>query len=181
VRRALEEARKENPPPSLNQIAQRFGFTSENMLSATFPDICASHKQWRQEWLQQQRTGLRLSIREWVAAHPDVTVTSVSLRFGISKAYLQLYFPEENAELVRRSAERKRITREHRDAIIRKEIFEIVRKLRVQDIYPSLTRVRSALSPGLARSDQLLRPILSEARSQFGASIRPRNELGQFV
>ena len=92
-----------------------------------------------------------------------------------------MYFPEENAELVRRSAERKRITREHRDAIMRKEIFDIVRKLREQDIYPSLHRVRSALTPGLARFDQLLRPIIREATSQFGAVIRPRNELGRFV
>ncbi len=181
MRRAIEDARQENPPPSLNQIGQRFGFTSENMLSLTFPDICASYKQWRQDWLDQERNRLRLSIRKWVAAQPDATVTSVSLHFGISKAYLQLYFPEENAELVRRSAERKRITREHRDATMRKEVFDIVRKLREQDIYPSLRRVRSALSPGLARSYQLLRPIIDEATSQFGAAIRPRNELGQFV
>lgn len=181
MRRAIEDARQENPPPSLNQIGQRFGFTSENMLSITFPDICASYKQWRQDWLDQERNRLRLSVREWVAAQPAATVTSVSLQFGVSKAYLQLYFPEENAELVRRSAERKRIAREHRDAVMRKEIFEIVRKLREQDIYPSLRRVTSALSPGLARSDQLLRPIFREARLQFGTAIRSRNELGQFV
>ena len=120
MRRALENARTENPPPSLMQIARRFGFTSENMLTATFPDICTSHKQWRQDWLEQQRTRLQLSIREWIAAQPAVTVTSVSLHFGVSKAYLQLYFPEENAELVRRSAERERIAREHRDAVMRK-------------------------------------------------------------
>jgi hypothetical protein len=181
MRHALEDARKENPPPTLNRIGQRFGFTSENMLSITFPDICASYKQWRQDWLDQERTRLRLSIREWIAAQADATVASVSLHFGISKAYIQLYFPEENAELVRRSAERKRIAREHRDAIMRKEIFEIVRKLREQDIYPSLPRVRSALTAGLARSEHLLWPILAETRSQFGAAIRPRNELGQLV
>ncbi len=181
MRRALENARTENPPPSLMQIARRFGFTSENMLTATFPVICASHKQWRQNWLEQQRTKLRLSIREWIAAQPAATVAAVSLHFGVSKAYLQLYFPEENAELVRRSAERERIAREHRDAVLRKEIFEIVRKLREQDIYPSLQRVKSALTPGLPRSWLLLRPIIDEAKSQFGAAIRPRNELGQFV
>jgi hypothetical protein len=163
------------------QIALRFGFMSENMLTATFPDICASHKQWRQDWLDQQRTRLRVSVREWIATQPAATVASVSLHFGISKAYLQLFFPEENAELVQRSAGRKRIAREHRDAILRKEIFEVVRNLREQDLYPSLHRVRSALTPGLARSEHLLGPILREAKSQFGAVIRPRNELGVFV
>jgi len=99
----------------------------------------------------------------------------------ISPSYFQLHFPEENAELVQRSAERRRIAREHRDAVLRKEIFEIVRELREKNIYPSVPRVRSALSPGLPRSSLLLWPITNEARSQFGAAIRPRNELGQFV
>jgi hypothetical protein len=53
------------------------------------------------------------------------------------------------------------------------ESFEVVRTLREQDLYPSLHRVRSALTPGLARSEHLLGPILREAKSQFGAVIRP--------
>jgi hypothetical protein len=175
MRRAIEDARQENPPPSLNQIGQRFGFASENMLSITFPDLCASYKQWRQNWLHQERNSLRLSIRVWLAAQPDATVTSVSLQFGVSKAYLQLYFPEENAELVRRSAERIQIAREQRDVLMRKEVFEIVRKLREEDIYPSLHRVRSALSPGLATSSPLLRPISDDSQAQLGPAIRPRN------
>src|SRR6266516_6457882 len=36
MRRAIEDACTENPPPSLNQIAHRIGFTTENMLTATF-------------------------------------------------------------------------------------------------------------------------------------------------
>jgi len=80
-----------------------------------------------------------------------------------------------------RSAEHMRIAREHRDAVMRKEVFEIVRELCENNIYPSLPRVKAALSPGLARSWLLLWPIIDEARSQFGAAIRPRNELGQFV
>jgi len=181
MRRALEDARTENPPPSLKQIARRFGFTAENVLSINFPEMCAAHKQRRRAWLEQQRTQLRLSIQEWVAAQPAATVKSVCLHFGISEAYFQLHFPEENAEVVQRSAEHMRIAREHRDAVMRKEVFEIVRELCEKNIYPSLPRVKSALSPGLARSWLLLWPVIDEARSHFGAVIRPRNELGQFV
>src|SRR5206468_541501 len=81
---------KKTRRPTLHQIGQRFGFTSENMLSITFSDICALYKQWRQDWLDQERTRLRLSIREWIAAQANATVASVSLHFGISKAYVQL-------------------------------------------------------------------------------------------
>jgi AraC-like DNA-binding protein len=181
MQRALEDARAESPPPSLKQIARRFGFTAEGVLSTTFPQMCVSHKQWRRAWLEEQRTKLRLSIRDWMAAEPAPTVTSVCRRFGISQHYFQLHFPEENADIVRRSAERVRIARENRDAAMRKQVFEIVRKLRLKKIYPSLPRVRSALSPGLARYWQLLRPVINEAVLQFGGAIRQRNEFGQFV
>jgi len=73
------------------------------------------------------------------------------------------------------------MARENRYAIMRKEVFEIVRKLRAQNIYPSLPCVRSALSQGLARSWQLLRPVINEAVLQFGVAVRQRNEFGQFV
>jgi hypothetical protein len=179
--RALEDARRESPPPSLKQIARRFGFTAEGVLSTTFPEMCASHKEWRQAWLEEQRTKLRLSIREWMAAEPAPTITSVCRRFGISQAYVQLQFPEENADIVQRSAERVRRARENRYAIMRKEVFEIVRELRQENIYPSLPRVRSALSQGLARYWQLLRPVINEALLQFGGAVRRRNEFGQFV
>jgi AraC-like DNA-binding protein len=181
MRRALEDARTESPPPSLKQIARRFGFTAEGVLSTTFPEMCASHKQWRRAWLDEQRTKLRLAIREWIAAEPEPTVASVCRRFGISHTYFQLHFREENADVVQRSAERVRIAREDRDAVMRKEVFEIVRNLLQQKIYPSVPRVRSALSPGLARYCQLLRPVINEAILKFGGAIRQRNEFGQFV
>jgi AraC-like DNA-binding protein len=146
-----------------------------------FPEICAAYKQWRRAWSEEQRKKLRLSIREWLAAEPAATVTSVCRRFGMSQAYFQQHFPEENADVVRRSAERERIARENRGAIRRKEVFEIVRELRRQNIYPSLPRVQSALSPGLARYWELLRPVINEAVLQFGGAVRQRNEYGQFV
>jgi AraC-like DNA-binding protein len=181
MRRALGDAHTEDPPPTLKQIAHRFGFTSDAVLSTTFPEMCAAHKQWRRAWFQERHKALQLSIREWLSAEPTPTVASVCHRFGISQAYFQQHFPEENAEVVGQSSERVRMARENRYAIMRKEVFEIVRKLRAQNIYPSLPRVRSALSQGLARSWQLLRPVINKAVLQFGAAVRQRNEYGQFV
>jgi AraC-like DNA-binding protein len=181
MRRALEDARTESPPPSLRQIAGRFGFTAEGVLSTAFPELCATHKQWRWAWFKEQRKKLRLSIREWLAAEPAPTVAAVCRCFGMSQAHFHRHFPEENADVVQRSAERERIARENSGAIMRKEVFEIVRELRANNIYPSLRRVRSALSPGLARYWELLQPVTNEAVVQFGGAVRQRNEFGQFV
>lgn len=181
MRHAIEDARAESPPPSLKEIARRLGFTSEGVLSTACPETCAVHMQWRRTWLQDQRNKLQLSIREWVAVEPAPTVASVCHHFGISHAYFQMYFPEENAEVVRRSAARLRMARDNHALIMRVQVLEIVRELREQNIYPSLSRVRSILSQRRAGHWPLLRPAIDEAISRFGATIRQRNEFGQFV
>lgn len=181
LRLALEDARTESPPPSLMQIARRLGFSSEAVLLTAYPEMCASHRQWRRAWFEEQRGHLRVSIREWIAAQPAPTMTSVCLHFDISSCYFQSRFPEEKAEVVRRSAERTRMDSERRAVLMRKEVFEIVRKLHEERIFPSLSRVKSALSQDLAGHTPQLRTIIDEAIANFGPIMRHRSELGQFA
>ena len=181
LRLALEAARTESPPPSLMQIARRLGFSSEEVLLTAYPEICASHRQWCQEWREEQRGRLRLSIREWLAEQPAPTLTSVCLHFEISSCYFQSHFPEEKAAVARRSAERARMDRERRADLMRNEVFEIVRKLHEERIFPSLSRVKSALSQDLAGHTPQLRTAIDEAIEHFGPIMRHRSELGQFA
>ncbi len=182
MRRAVEDARAENPPPSLREIGRRLGYTAEIVVVQTFPDLCNSYKQWRKSWFEDRRSKLRLSIREWLAAELAPTISSVCRHFGISEAYLQVRFPEENAEVVRRSAECGRRVRESRTVALHTEVFNIVQELLQRDLfYPSLPRVRAALGPDTRRSWPLLRAAIDKALSRLGSVVRPRNELGQFV
>jgi hypothetical protein len=108
-------------------------------------------------------------------------VTSVCLHFGISQAYFQFHLAEENRALVERSAERARLAREARAVAMRKEVFEIIRGLQEEKIYPSLPRVRSALSPGLPGHSPLLRTLIDQATLQYGYVLRQRDDFGRFV
>jgi AraC-like DNA-binding protein len=181
LRLAMENARAETPPPSLMQIARRLGFSSEEVLLTAYPELCASHRQWRRAWFEEQREHLRLSIREWIAAQPAPTLTSVCLHFDISSCYFQSRFPEEKAEVVLRAAERAQMERERLAVMMRNEVLEIVRKLHEERIFPSLSRVKSALSQDLAGHTPQLRIILDEAIAHFGPIMRHRSELGQFA
>lgn len=143
--------------------------------------MCASHRQWRREWFEEQRDHLRRSIREWLATEPAPTVNSVCIHFDISSCYFQTRFPEEKAEVVRRAAERALMGREHRAVLMRNEVFEIVRKLHEERTFPSLSRVKSALSQDLAGHTPQLRTIIDEAIAHFGPIMRHRSELGQFA
>jgi hypothetical protein len=108
-------------------------------------------------------------------------VSSVCWTFGISAAYFQEHFPQENAEVVQRSAERARRAREANTAALREEVFTVVRQLLQRNLYPSLPRVRAGLGPELTKYYPLLRPAINNALSRQGSVVRPRNELGQFV
>lgn len=180
LRLAVETTRTESPPPSLKQIARRLG-TVVHILTQACREACASYKQWRQVWLDEQREKLRLSIREWLAAEAVPTVTLLCRHFGIHPSYFQLHFPAENREVVQRTVERKRAARENRAVTMRTEIFKIVRNLYEKKLYPSISRVRSALNKGLPRTSPLLRVFIDEAISQFGSVMRKRDELGRFV
>ena len=181
LRPALEAARTESPPPSLMQIARRLGFSSEAVLLTAYPEMCASHRQWRRAWFEEQRGHLRVAIREWIAAQPAPTLNSVYLHFDISSCYFQSRFPEEKAEVVRRSAERARMDGERRAVLMRQEVFETVRKLHEERIFPSLSRVKSALSQDLAGHTPQLRAAIDEAIAHCGPIMRHRSELGQFA
>ena len=64
---------------------------------------------------------------------------------------------------------------------MRQEIFKIVHDLYEKNLYPSIPRVKSALSEGLPRAWPLLRILIDEAISQFGSVMRQRDELGRFA
>jgi len=108
-------------------------------------------------------------------------VSSVCRTFGISPAYFQEHYPEENAEVVQRSAEWARKAREANAVALRGEVFNVVQKLLQRNLYPSLLRVRAELSPDMTKYYPLLRPAIDHALSRLGPVVRPRNELGQFV
>lgn len=181
MRLAIESARTENPPPPLKQIARRLGFTAERVLVQLYPEICAAYLSYRKACLEQRRQRLHLAIRQWLATEPAPTRVSLCQQFGISLSFFELHFPQENQDVVKRSTEQARTARENRNLTMRKEVFEIVRDLRAKNLYPSLPRIRSLLSPGSVRYGPPLETAVKEALLQLGPLIRVRNELGQFV
>ena len=179
--RALEDARAETPPPSLKEIGRRLGYTAEGTVVGLFRDQCHSYKEWRKDWSEDHRNKIGFLIREWLAAEAQPTVSSVCRNFGFSEAYFLEHFPGENAEVVRRSAEGARKTREACVATLYEKVFTTVQDLIQRDLYPSLPRVRAELSPGMRRSWPLLRYAIDNALSRLGCVVRPRNELGRFA
>jgi hypothetical protein len=64
------------------------------------------------------------------------------------------------------------------DRLIEEAAF---RRLHSERIFPSLSRVKSALSPNLAGHTPQLRIAIDEAIAHIGPILRHRSELGQFA
>lgn len=181
MRRGIEAARAEVPPPTLKQIGKRLGYSCEVVVTNTFPELSGAYKEWRQAWLDGQREKLRRAIQDSMTSEAAPTVNSVCRHSGISPAYFQLHFPEDNKELVRRSADRACRARADRVDALKDEVSQIVLELRKKGIYPSLARVRSELRPGSPRCFPILRAAINQALLSFAPIMRQRNELGRFV
>jgi formate hydrogenlyase transcriptional activator len=166
---------------ALKQVGRRLGYTAAGVFVRILPDLCHAYKERRKAWSEDHRNRLGRSIREWLAAEAQPTVSSVCRTFGISAAYFQEHFPQEKAEVVQRSAERARKAREANTAALREQVFTVVRQLLQRNLYPSLPRVRAGLGPDITKYYPLLRPAINNALSRQGSVVRPRNELGQFV
>lgn len=180
MRRALEDARTEEPPPRLREIARRLRFRSGDTLVHAFPEVCAAHNQLRKAWLQQHRDRFRDSIRQWIATEMEPTPSSVCHRFGISKFLFMQRFPCEYRTVLDRLSERNRTSLENRHSALRAEVFAITQNLRERNIYPSLPRVREALSSSFPRYHSSVVSALADATKQLGPFIRARDDLGRF-
>jgi hypothetical protein len=150
-------------------------------VQADLYEICHAYLSYRKSCLEQKRNRLRVAIRQWLAAESAPTRTSLCRHFRIPLSTFEVKFPEENQEVVRRSSEQAPAARDIRHLTMRKEVLAIVRDLKSKTLYPSLPRVRSALSPGTVRYEPLLRAAINEALSQLGPALRARNELGQYA
>ena len=182
LRLALEAARTESPPPSLMQIARRPGFSSEEVLLTAYPEICASHRQWCQEWREEQRASLRLSIREWLAEQPASALASYPVYTSKSpRATSSRTSRRKKQRWQGRSAARSEWSRERRADLMRNEVFEIVRETtRRTDLSIAIPSEVGA-QPGSGGHTPRLRPAIDEAIEHFGPIMRHRSELGQFA
>jgi hypothetical protein len=179
MRRALENARAQTPPPSLKKIARQLGYAAEISIVKIFPEMCGRYKEWRKTWARQHRSRLRLSIRDWMKTETSPSIASACHHFGFTPAYLQVRFPSENAELVRMFAEQARRDREASTAAQKEEVYGIVKNLLQKNLYPSLSRVQASLNSKTKRSYLLLRPAIEDALARLSAMTKFRNKRGQ--
>ena len=146
---ALEQALQENPPPSLQQITKRLGFSSVSVLKAHAPDLCEKLKTNRRAYWQRCRLELRGKLEAVLMENPPPSLRSVYSRLSVTESIVNASFPELRRAIGLRHLQHQKQQSQARRQDVQAEIREIVQMLHTQGICPSVPRVISLLSSAI--------------------------------
>ncbi len=137
IKAALLDALKEDPPPSLKDIAFRYDYRTCIPLRRLDPHTCkqialryrAFHRRWYNTWVVRDRECTRQEIecilRESLARERPIPITQIAAQLGHeSPQRLQTHFPELCKAIAQKAAECRRESRERLRAALVRAIAE---------------------------------------------------------
>ncbi len=163
--RILRDALKENPPPSMVEVAGRVGCNAVS-LEGHFPEVTREivsrykHYCHTTDW---QR--IETSLKEALSKDPPYSLSETARRIGISQRALRGRYSELCQAISRRFEEWDIARMKVRKEQLRKEITEIVLALVSEGICPSPLRVAARIKT--SRNMFEIRIILNDVRREI--------------
>jgi len=109
VEHALREALKEEFPPSLNQIAIRFGYVGTACFRKKFSDLCEAIIARRKEWKSKQLNTIRIKLEAILHEEPPPTLEEVAKRLGYkANTSMIMHYPTLSRAISARHAEHRK-------------------------------------------------------------------------
>lgn len=84
VRRALEKAKAQNPPPSIHSIALAHGYKTMRSLRARFPDHCREIQELRNYYKAARKNKTLETLNTVLTENPPPSLYEVGIRLGYS-------------------------------------------------------------------------------------------------
>jgi hypothetical protein len=172
LRKALQKALSEYPPPSLKKLASRLEYYPK-VLTYNYPALCnqlkvryANYKKIRLQEIQKEiQTSLEAALKE----EPPASLLEISKRFGYKgSAFLYSLFPELCYQIsTRHEAYQETCTLKNREKRCQ-EVRQIAFQLHEQGIEPNTSNVAKLLTKpgGIRRRDVQI--TLREVRRELG-------------
>ncbi len=107
----LKAALSEDPPPPLEQVAMRLGYTSDISIKAWEPRLCARLVERRRRFAEQSKKVLKNRLKAALRENPPASLREVHARLGITEAISYGNFPEIHRAIGIRHREYSRRTR----------------------------------------------------------------------
>jgi transcriptional regulator with XRE-family HTH domain len=167
IKNLLGEAMRENPVPTLRDLAKRVGFAGSASLRSHFPELCRQihtrRRIMRHRWAAELRRTLQATLRE----SPAPSFTSVCKRIGLSRSCVQETWPRQCAAIESRYLRDRREASQRRKDQMREEVRQIVRELHRQGKCPSVERVLRLLGESTLRDWKALHAAVRAARQDL--------------
>jgi hypothetical protein len=142
----LKNALNDEPPPPLDELARRLGYSSSGVLRNCFSTLCdkilARRRLHRKLRFLELKKKLQATVLEW----PAPCLATLCRRFGVQRRVLKKMYPHECASIVSRYLRTRRETWERRQEQIREEVHRAVQKVHGEGKYPTVDRVRALLT-----------------------------------
>ncbi len=163
----LEQALQENPPPSLQQMTKRLGFSSVSVLKAHAPGLCQRLKTHRMAYRERCRVELGNKLESVLTENPPPSLRSVYSRLNVTESIVNISFPELRRAIGLRHLQHQKQQSQSRRQDVQTEIREIVQMLQAQGICPSVPRVISLLKTGSLREWNVVNNAVRDARKEL--------------
>jgi hypothetical protein len=105
---ALKAALRENPPASLEQIANRLGYTSHTVICGWEPALRAKLTARRRDFTERSRKELGRRLKAVLTEDPPPSLREVHARLGVTKSITYGNFPEIHRAIAARYRELQR-------------------------------------------------------------------------
>jgi AraC-like DNA-binding protein len=105
---ALKAALREEPPPSLEQIANRLGYTSHTVIRGWESHLCAKLTAKRRDFAAQSRKELGRRLQAILTEDPPPALSEVHARLGTTPSITYGNFPEIHCAIAARYRELQR-------------------------------------------------------------------------
>ncbi len=166
LHRGLEEALVEDPPPSLNTVTHRLGYSTSTVLRENEPELMNRLAERYRQSFRSRGSELERRVEPMLAEDPVPSVKEVCIRLGISRGFLLKYASGLVRKIAQMHQEWKNRDVVRRRAQLVKAVRDIAFDLARKDVYPSAKQILGALPNGYTGGWKFLYETIADSQEE---------------
>jgi DNA-binding MarR family transcriptional regulator/DNA-binding phage protein len=146
MERALRNALNDEPPPSLDELRKRLGYSCSTVLNNHFPLLCEEVMTRRLMHRRQKILELTNALRSALSDVPAASLASLCKTLNTPEHIIEKLCPRECASIRARYRDARADTSVRRKEQLQREVRQIIQNMQGEGRFPTIKQVRSLLS-----------------------------------
>jgi DNA-binding MarR family transcriptional regulator/DNA-binding phage protein len=146
MKRALEDALKDEPPPSLEQLRRQLGYSCSTVLKNHFPLLCEEVMTRRRLHRRQKILELTKALQSALSDVPAPSLVSLCKTLNTPEHILDKLCPPECSSIRARYRHARADTSVRRKEQLQQEVRQIIQNMQGDGTFPTIKQVRIMLS-----------------------------------